>query len=452
MPYDAFGNRAVTPSSYIPNPTLTPTATTQFTNNRWTGGSSNASYDTGGNQTFNNGTGNAFAYDAENRMVTANMAGTGSVTYVYDGEGRRVQKSWSAGTCTGGTCSTTYVYDAMGDLAAEYSNLTPASPTGTEYLSVDTLGSTRLITNNVGGSPECLDYLPFGEEIPAGENGRPSCYTSGLYPNSPDPDGSRKFTGKERDSETGLDYFGARYFSSVQGRFTGPDAPLADQHPEDPQSWNMYAYVRNNPLKNTDPNGRDCFQGLSSCGDYLIGGLKAAVNVVPNTATLLNRGINFLTGSNIPDAPTLQPSNVDQAQGIEAANVMIAISPVAELGVARSAATAATEVPQITQNALRGAESETRVLNDMGLTKNTTPITGTAGRSIPDINTSTMIGDIKDAKTVSNTPQMQIQREVAGQTGKDHVIVTGTNTHVTGPTQQPPTKIIRRDDLGPKQP
>ena len=58
--------------------------------------------------------------------------------------------------------------------------------------------------------------------------------------------------------ETGLDYFGARYFSGVQGRFTSPDEPLLDQYPEDPQSWNLYNYVRNNPLRNTDPTGRDC--------------------------------------------------------------------------------------------------------------------------------------------------------------------------------------------------
>jgi hypothetical protein len=127
------------------------------------------------------------------------------------------------------------------------------------------------------------------------------------------------------------------------------------------------------------------------------------------------------------------------------------VAPVAgELGAARALETT-SEVPLVTQNAARGAASEARVLDDMGLTKNTTPITGTAGRSIPDINTSSMVGDIKDAKTVSNTPQIQIQREVAGQTGRDHVIVTGTNTHVTAPAQQPPTKIIRRDDLGPRQ-
>ena len=58
-------------------------------------------------------------------------------------------------------------------------------------------------------------------------------------------------TGKERDAETGLDYFdyfGARYFSAAQRRFTSPDKPFADQDPYDPQSWNLYSYVRNNPL------------------------------------------------------------------------------------------------------------------------------------------------------------------------------------------------------------
>jgi RHS repeat-associated protein len=58
----------------------------------------------------------------------------------------------------------------------------------------------------------------------------------------------------------GLDYFGARYFSGAQGRFTSPDIPLLDQDPSDPQSWNLYSYVRNNPLIFTDPTGR-CKQG-----------------------------------------------------------------------------------------------------------------------------------------------------------------------------------------------
>lgn len=71
-----------------------------------------------------------------------------------------------------------------------------------------------------------------------------------------------QFTGKERDAETGLDYFGARYLSAAQGRFTSPDAPFADQHAEDPQSWNLYGYVRNNPLAAVDADGEKC-QSLS---------------------------------------------------------------------------------------------------------------------------------------------------------------------------------------------
>jgi RHS repeat-associated protein len=63
-----------------------------------------------------------------------------------------------------------------------------------------------------------------------------------------------KFTGKERDSESGLDNFGARYDSSSIGRFMTPD-PLGG-HYEDPQTLNKYAYVRNNPTTLTDPTGR----------------------------------------------------------------------------------------------------------------------------------------------------------------------------------------------------
>jgi RHS repeat-associated protein len=64
---------------------------------------------------------------------------------------------------------------------------------------------------------------------------------------------ARDFTGKERDAETGLDYFGARYMSSAQGRFSSPDSHMGA--PGNPQSWNKYAYTFNNPLALVDPDG-----------------------------------------------------------------------------------------------------------------------------------------------------------------------------------------------------
>ena len=197
---------------------------------------------------------NLFSYDGENRMLTANIGGMGNVTYVYDGEGRRVQK-------TVGAVVTSYIYDGGGQLVAEYSNGLP-SATGTEYLFDDHLGSTRLVVN--GSTVKRYDYLPFGEELPSGVDGRGSDYGGQVVaPSSPDVV-SQKFTSKERDAETGLDSFGPRYLSSAQGRFTSPDEPFSWADPENPRSWNLYAYSSNNPLLYSDPTGHEpCENGVN---------------------------------------------------------------------------------------------------------------------------------------------------------------------------------------------
>ncbi|WP_228486487.1 RHS repeat-associated core domain-containing protein [Paludibaculum fermentans] len=70
-------------------------------------------------------------------------------------------------------------------------------------------------------------------------------------------------TGKERDAETGLDYFGARYFSGAQGRFTSPDPIMASAKVSNPQSWNRYSYAFNNPLRFTDPTGMYVCEGTA---------------------------------------------------------------------------------------------------------------------------------------------------------------------------------------------
>jgi RHS repeat-associated protein len=105
-----------------------------------------------------------------------------------------------------------------------------------------------MVTSETGQITSLHDYIPFGEEM-IGVAGR-----GALWGASDAAD--RKFTGKERDQETGLDYFGARYYGSALGRFTSPDPfTVTAARVADPQQLNLYAYGRNNPLKYVDPTG-----------------------------------------------------------------------------------------------------------------------------------------------------------------------------------------------------
>jgi RHS repeat-associated protein len=251
--YDSLGNRWLVSQTGLPNPvSYVPTASTWYSDpnpssptykpiadNRIAGDG----YDNAGNL-LTDGV-RTFSYDAENRLKTAVVPNMPAISYAYDGEGRRVQK-------TVGSTTTTYVYDAMGQLAAEYG--VPAD-TGTDYLTADHLGSTRLVVSAAGDVKKRSDYVPFGEEIPSGWAGRGSDYSTGLYPTSTPDLVTQKFTGKERDAETGLDYFGARYFTGARGRFTSPDPLMGSAQLTSPQTWNRYTYGINNPLRNTDPSG-----------------------------------------------------------------------------------------------------------------------------------------------------------------------------------------------------
>jgi RHS repeat-associated protein len=111
------------------------------------------------------------------------------------------------------------------------------------YLS-DHLGSTNVVVSAAGVIEEESDYYPFGTEVVVAGPG-----TNEL-----------KFTGKRRDTESQLDYFGARYYSNVFGRFLTPDwatkavsVPYADFN--NPQSLNLYGYVNNNPIGHVDKDG-----------------------------------------------------------------------------------------------------------------------------------------------------------------------------------------------------
>jgi RHS repeat-associated protein len=270
--YDKMGNRwisATTPAGL--ETAFTPVTLNWFNaaTNRLTSVGGQMQYDAGvaggpGNLTGMGGY--VFAYDAENRLTSSTIGGI-AATYSYDGDGHRVTKTVPSAT-------TTYVYDAFGQLAAEYSTAANAV-SGTQYLTADHLGSTRLVTNASGAAVACHDYLPFGEEIQASLGARPNCYSGS--------DGvAEKFTGKERDAETNLDDFGARYFAGAQGRFTSVDPAFATASLFHLQSWNGYTYAQNNPLKYVDPDGEVPINVITAGVGAAIGGVVGAAGEYAN--------------------------------------------------------------------------------------------------------------------------------------------------------------------------
>ena len=138
------------------------------------------------------------------------------------------------------TETTIFVYDASNRLVAEYSTLVEQNPQ-TSYLTTDNLGSVRIITTQLGQVIKKMDFRPFGEELTRANSGQSNI--------------KDKFATYKRDDETGLDFAQARMFGSNYGRFTSPDPTLLSVNANNPQSWNRYIYVMNNPLNLIDPLG-----------------------------------------------------------------------------------------------------------------------------------------------------------------------------------------------------
>ena len=222
-------------------------------NNRIVSGSG-VTYDANGNTT-SDGTTN-YTYDAENRLTSATNSSRGLTCYVYNAEGQRVRKNYgTVGTCASFTQSTPndYLYDLSGHLIniigirnevfARDRHLASYTFSTTFFMHADWLGTERARSNISGASYATCTSLPFGDWLTCAGGSDPS------------PD---HFTGKQHDYESGLENFEARFDSSSMGRFMSPDEALSDQDATAPQSWNLYSYVRNNPLNNTDPDGEAC--------------------------------------------------------------------------------------------------------------------------------------------------------------------------------------------------
>ena len=232
--YDRFGNRTSL-NEYTGND-LTNNQTPQIdaSNNRFTTASGFV-YDLSGNVITDN-LGRTFNYDGENKQTKVQNGASIVGEYKYDGNGSRVKKIV-------GSEVTIFVYDAASKLVAEYSTtVEPATTAKISYTTADTLGSPRIITDQLGNVISRRDFKPYGEEISRTNYGSDSI--------------RQKFTGYEKDDETGLDFAQTRYLGSNQGRFMTPDSFTSATHVSDPQSWNLYSYVSNNPLKFVDPLGK----------------------------------------------------------------------------------------------------------------------------------------------------------------------------------------------------
>jgi RHS repeat-associated protein len=235
-------------------------------------------YDGSGN--FVSYLGATYEYDALN-MMRKSVAGGVTRSYVYTASDERIGTIEQTGSTvrsdwtirdSGGQVLRRYSKESNGEwkwqedyiyrggqmLAAEI----PDSPK-TRHFHLDHLGTPRLITGNGGAEVSRHTYHPFGEEIAPGPTAREK----------------KQFTGHERDSES-LDYMHARFYAPFMGRFLSVDPTWESADLGKPQTWNRYAYVLNDPVDVTDPDGKCplCIQVLVELGeDFITDGNPANV-------------------------------------------------------------------------------------------------------------------------------------------------------------------------------
>jgi RHS repeat-associated protein len=247
---------------------------------------------------------NEYWYDAEGQLCAVQSQrwpGAAIYQYIYDAEGARIGKgtlasapaSYSA-TCappfgSGFTLTDRYLVDLSGEQVTElngsgvwqHSNVWAGGKLvatydtkGIHFELTDPLGTKRVQANAQGQVDETCTSLPFGNEV--GNSPGANCVQPGNQLGTGDDATEHHFTGKERDAESGNDYFEARYYSSAMGRFMSPDwaakaSPVPYATFDDPQSLNLYSYVRNNPLSKADADGHCdwCWNIVAAVSTYV---------------------------------------------------------------------------------------------------------------------------------------------------------------------------------------
>ena len=248
--YDRYGNRTGI-NQLIGSLNLNTTPAISENTNRFT--STDFGYDKNGNVIADidqiSNLPRQFIFNGDNKQSEVKCDGVTIGRYFFDGEGKRVKKETD-------TEATIFVYSA-GKLVAEYSTQLSQSPS-IAYTTTDHLGTPRVITDQFGQVKARRDFMPFGEELYTGVGGRTG--DTGLKYSSNQDDIRQKFTGYQKDTETGLDFAEARMYENRLGRFTAVDPLLASGRSANPQTFNRYIYTSNNPIIRTDPTGLDWFK------------------------------------------------------------------------------------------------------------------------------------------------------------------------------------------------
>ena len=256
--YDRYGNRTGFSNNVSGFAPITTTPSVDPNTNRFDLGQG-FTYDKNGNVVQDHdpvtGHNRQFIFNGDNKQVQVkdiDNSNQATGTYFYDGEGKRVKKVTEQET-------TVFVYSS-GKLIAEYSTQLAAEP-HVNYTTTDHLGSPRIITDELGQVKSRRDFMPFGEDIFATVGARSN---AALHYSTSTDDLRQKFTGYQKDSETSLDFAEARMYENRFGRFTAVDPFLASGKSSNPQTFNRYNYVINNPLRLCDPNGLDWWDVINN--------------------------------------------------------------------------------------------------------------------------------------------------------------------------------------------
>lgn len=190
-----------------------------------------------------------FGYDANGRMVKATKASVPDALSVYDAAGLRVAEKindvWRF-----------LIYDVGGKLVSEYGGLQSTDEGGVKYLMSDWQGSTRAVLSNSGFVLARNDYTTFGEEIGSGVGLRTAQQGFGSSVNV-----RQKYGLTERDDATGIDHTWFRKHENRAGRWTSPDPYNGSMSLGNPQSFNRFSYVENQPTNFIDPSGLNASSG-----------------------------------------------------------------------------------------------------------------------------------------------------------------------------------------------